>query len=193
MKIGIDVDGVILDYERVLKTYSELYDFIELKKDGIVNRNEPYFQTRYNWSDEEKNNFIDKYFIKLTKQTNLVPGAKEVISMLQHDGYEFVIISARGGTVEGMQDAAMEIFKKEGLVFDKYYWKQSDKLEAAKKENVDYMIDDTYNVCKKMSENGIRTIYFRDKEMRKLEEGEMLKEVSNWGEIYRYIKNMENK
>ena len=29
MKIGIDIDGVILDYERVLKTYGDLYDFIE--------------------------------------------------------------------------------------------------------------------------------------------------------------------
>ena len=32
MKIGIDIDGVILDYERVLKTYGDLYDFIELKR-----------------------------------------------------------------------------------------------------------------------------------------------------------------
>ena len=36
MKIGIDVDGVILDYERVLKTYGDL----ELKTGGIINRNE---------------------------------------------------------------------------------------------------------------------------------------------------------
>ena len=34
MKIGIDIDGVILDYQRVLNTYGDLYDFIELKKDG---------------------------------------------------------------------------------------------------------------------------------------------------------------
>ena len=44
MKIGIDIDGVILDYERVLKTYGDLYDFIELKKYGIVNRNEQYLK-----------------------------------------------------------------------------------------------------------------------------------------------------
>ena len=37
MKIGIDIDGVILDYERVLKTYGDIYDFVELKKDGLVN------------------------------------------------------------------------------------------------------------------------------------------------------------
>ena len=29
----------------------------------------------------------------------------------------------------------------------------------------------------------------RDKEMKKLEQNEYLKEVSNWGEIYRYIKH----
>ena len=39
MKIGLDIDGVILDYERVLKTYGDLYDFIELKKDGIIKTN----------------------------------------------------------------------------------------------------------------------------------------------------------
>ena len=32
------------------------------------------------------------------------------------------------------------------------------------------MIDDSYDVCKKLSENGIKSIYFRDKEMKKLEQ-----------------------
>ena len=46
------------------------------------------------------------------------------------------------------------------------------------------MIDDSYDVCKRLSENGIKSIYFRDKEMKKLEQNEYLREVSNWGEIY---------
>lgn len=142
--LGIDIDGVILDYERVLKTYGELYDFIELKKNGIINRNEHYLRNRYDWTDEERMKFVNKYFLKLSKQTPLIPGAKDVIDMLQ-------------------------------------------------KENIDFMIDDSYDVCKKLSENEIRTIYFRDKEMKKLEQNEYLKEVSNWGEIYRYIKEMETK
>ena len=60
----VDIDGVILDYERVLKTYGDLYDFIELKKDGIINRNEHYLRNRYDWTDEERMNFINKYFYK---------------------------------------------------------------------------------------------------------------------------------
>ena len=130
MRIGIDIDGVILDYERVLKTYGDLYDFIELKKDGIININEHYLRNRYDWTDEERMNFINKYFLKLSKQTPLIPGAKDVIDMLQKEGNELIIISARGGMIE---------------------------------------------------------------EMKVLEQNENLKEVSNWGEIYRYIKEMQSK
>ena len=193
MKIGIDIDGVILDYERVLKTYGDLYDFIELKKDGIINRNEHYLRNRYDWTEEERMNFVNKYFLKLSKQTPLIPGAKDVIGMLQKEENELIVISARGGMIEEMKDVAIEKFNEEGISFNKYYWKQDDKLEIAQKENIDFMIDDSYDVCKKLSANGIKTIYFRDKEMKKLEQNEYLKEVSNWGEIYRYIKEMQSK
>ena len=193
MKIGLDIDGVILDYERVLKTYGDLYDFIELNKNGIINRNEHYLRNRYDWTEDERMNFINKYFVELSKQTNLIPGAKDVINMLQKDQNEIIIISARGGMIEEMKDVALEKFKQEGLVFNKYYWKQDDKLDVARKENIDFMIDDSYDVCKKLSSNGVKTIYFRDKEMKKIEPNQYLKEVSNWGEIYRYIKEMERK
>ncbi len=193
MKIGIDIDGVILDYERVLKTYGDLYDFIELKKDGIINRNEHYLRNRYDWTDEERMKFVNKYFLKLSKQTSLIPGAKDGIDMLQKEGNELIIISARGGMIEEMKDVAIEKFNEEGISFNKYHWKQDDKLEVAKKEKIDVMIDDSYDVCKKLSSNGIKTIYFRDKEMKVLEQNENLKEVSNWGEIYRYIKGMQSK
>lgn len=191
MKIGIDIDGVILDYERILKTYGDLYDFIELKKDGIVNRNEHYLRNRYNWTEEERMDFVNRYFLELSKITPLVPGAKTIINKLKKEGNELIIISARGGMIEEMKDVALEKFEEENLTFNKYYWKQEDKLEVAKRENIDVMIDDSYDVCKKLSSNGIRTIYFRDKEMKLLEQNEYLKEVSNWGEIYRYIKNLE--
>ncbi len=188
MKIGIDVDGVILDYERVLKTYGELYDYIELKKGGIINRKEHYLRDRYHWTEAERMNFVNNYFLKLSKQTPLVPGAKDVIKMLQEEGNELIIISARGITLEKMKDFAMQKLQEEEIQFNKYYWKQEDKLHVAQKEKIDIMIDDSYEVCKRLSENKIKTIYFRDKEMKKLEPNEYVKEVSNWGEIYRYIK-----
>ena len=131
--------------------------------------------------------------MELSKQTPLIPGAKDVIDMLQKEGNELIIISARGGMIEEMKNVAIEKFEEEGISFKKYFWKQDDKLEVAQNEKIDVMIDDSYDVCTKLSSNGIKTIYFRDKEMKVLEQNENLKEVSNWGEIYRYIKELQSK
>lgn len=190
MKIGIDVDGVILDYERVLKTYADLYDFLELNKNGVINRNEHYLRKRYQWSNEERMNFFNKYSLELSKKTPLIPGAEFVIKQLQKENNELIVISARGDLIKGMEDIALEKFKEAGLTFDKCYWKQNDKLNILQDEKIDVMIDDSYDICKKLVENKIKTIYFRDKEMKKIEENKYLKEVSNWGEIYRIIKEM---
>ena len=86
--------------------------------------------------------FVNKYFLKLSKKTPLIPGAKDVINMLQKEGNELIVISARGGMIEEMKDVAMEKFKEEKILFNTYYWKQDDKLEVAQKENIDFMIQE---------------------------------------------------
>ena len=190
MKIGIDADGVILDYERVVRAKAEIFDLLELKGNGVVNKEEHHFQKIYNWSETQILDFINKFFMESNKVTPLVAGAKEVINYLKQDGHELIVITARGGFIEEMKDAAEEIFAKNNLTFDKIYWKADDKLSICQKENIDVMIDDYYVICEEISRNKIKTLYFRDKDMKKLQENEYLKEVSNWGEIYRYIKNL---
>ena len=41
-----------------------------------------------------------------------------------------------------------------------------------------------------MMDNYIKTLYFRGMRSWKIEENEYLKEVFNWGEVYRYIKEL---
>lgn len=187
MRIGIDIDGVILDFERTLKTYAELYNYLYLKDGGVKHPEEQYLRDRYEWNNEVRMDFANKYFVKLTKMSSLIPGAKDVIEMLKRDGHELIIISARGGTIKEMRAAAEEIFEREGLSFDEAYWQREDKLETAKEAKIDIMIDDTDKVCRHLSSNKIRCLYFRDKNMKKLEENEYLTEVANWGEVYRII------
>ena len=71
-----------------------------------------------------------------------------------------------------------------------FYWKVEDKLEICKKEKVDIMIDDDWKIIKRLADNEVKTLYFRDTNLMKLEESEYIKEVNNWGEIYRYIKEI---
>ena len=53
MKIGIDIDGVILDFERTMQTYAELYDLLILKKSGKINNNFSYLD-KYDWTIDDR-------------------------------------------------------------------------------------------------------------------------------------------
>ena len=71
MKIGIDLDAVVIDSETTFRTYEEIFDIDILKGDNLVNREEPKFQARYNWTDEQEQAFIEKYFLTVSKQFNV--------------------------------------------------------------------------------------------------------------------------
>lgn len=187
MKIGIDLDGVVIDSETVFRTYEEIYDINQLKGYNLVDRTEPKFQARYNWKTEEQQEFIKNYFMTVSKESPLMAGFIGVYNLLKQEDIEFVVITARGGFIEEMKDDAERLLKSHNIKFDKYYWKQDDKLDICLKENVDFMIDDDHKIIKRLAENGIKTLYFRDTGLKKLEENEYIKEVNNWGDIYRVI------
>lgn len=192
MKIGIDLDGVVFNTEMLWATYAELYDCIELNRNSIVNKGEPRVQEKYNWTSDETNEYLDKY-VDL-KDFDIMPGAKEVIELLKKDGHELVVITARGSlsnSKAGLSIAA-EKLKNEGIEFDRYYWNQKEKLEVCKKEKIDVMIDDNYHICETLSNENISSIYFHSLGRKHIKESLKLVEVSNWGEVYRYIREHSN-
>lgn len=196
LKIGLDLDGVVFDSEATFRTYEEIYD-IELGQNNLVNRSEPKLKKRYNWTKEQQDKF-NKYFLEVSQSSTLMAGFKKVYSLLRKMDIEFIVITARGldsngDILQSMEDDAKRILDENGIVFDKYYWKQSDKLDVCQKENIDIMIDDDYKIVDCISKNGIRTLYFRDTNLKKLDENEYVKEVNNWGDVYRIIYNTINK
>lgn len=192
MKIGIDLDGVVIDSETTFRTYEEIFDIDFLKGNNLVNKEEPKFQARYNWTDKQEEEFIKKYFLTVSKESNLMSGFIGIYNILKKQKHEFVVITARGGFIKEMKDDAIRLLNENNIEFDKYYWKVEDKLEICKKENVDIMIDDDWKIIKRLADNQIKTLYFRDTNLMKLEENEYVKEINNWGEIYRYIRKMQN-
>ena len=96
MKIGIDLDGVIFDSEKLYRVYTELYDMIELGKNSKKDNRELKFQDRFDWTDEEKDNFLDEYQPEIISQANYMPGAKMILKKLKEEGNDLYIITARG-------------------------------------------------------------------------------------------------
>lgn len=76
MKIGIDLDGVVIDSATTFRTYEEIFDIDTLKGNNLINREEPKFQARYNWTPEQEKEFIEKYFLEVSKESDLMSGFK---------------------------------------------------------------------------------------------------------------------
>lgn len=188
MKIGIDLDGVVIDTETTFRTYEEIYDLIYLDGKNLVDREEPKHQHRYKWTKEQVDDFVNKFYLKVSSESGLMSGFKFVYSLLRNDPqYEFIVITARGADLKEMKDDAERVLKENNLQFDKYYWSVEDKLEICKLENIDLMIDDDWRIIEKLAKNKIKTLYFRDTNLKKLKENKYITEVNNWGDIYRNI------
>ena len=188
MRIGVDLDGVVFDSETTFRCYEEMFDINILKGNNLIDREEPKFQQRYNWTKDEEKQFINEYFLKVSKESGIMSGFLKVFDALKHQSHEFISITARGGFVKEMKDDAIRLLKENNITFDKYFWHVKDKLQVCQDEKVDIMIDDDWRIVKTLSENKVKCLYFRDTNLKKLEENEYLKEVNNWGDIYRYIK-----
>lgn len=187
MKIGIDVDGTLIDFYERLCCKAELFDFIE-KNNNKIEKNSYLVQDRYIWSKETWNEFCNKYLLKLTDESNLMPGAKEVLELLVEEGHEVILISAGGIEFDEMITLVEDKIKKNNLKISKYYWKATDKLKICKDEKIDIMIDDDPRICENISNNGIKTLYFRNIYGKELQENKSLIEIHNWGNAYRIIK-----
>lgn len=186
--LGIDIDGIILDFEKTMRTFAELYDLLILKKNGVTNPEEFDYLKRYDWNEEERLYFIDNYLIPITMKTNLLPGAKEALEILKMHNYKIIIITARGFLKKETIEIVKSIFKALQIPYDEIYYGVKDKVKVCLELGIKTMIDDNPDICEKLVESNINTIYFRDKN-NKILDYKLLHEVSNWGEICRYLIN----
>ena len=68
------------------------------------------------------------------------------------------------------------------------------RIKGSQSKNIEetfkyYKIEKEKDI-KRLADNEVKTLYFRDTNLMKLEENEYIKEVNNWGEIYRHIKEI---
>ena len=191
MKIGIDLDGVIFDSEKEFRVYSELYDMIDLKQNSKTDNRKLKFQDRFQWSEKQTKDFLKKYHKQIIEESNFIPGVKRILKLLKEDGHSLILITARGGLNKDMIRITEKRLKENGMyIFDKYYWATENKEKVCQKENIDIMIDDFCKNCENIANTKIKTIYLKDAPSYDLEENKYIKVLYNWGEIYRYIKEI---
>jgi uncharacterized HAD superfamily protein len=191
MNIGIDVDGVMQDCENYFRAFAELYDIDYIHK-GVKNTKAPRIQERMAWSDEEFQSFVNGQMLDIMKSAPLMPAVQEVIKRLKKMGHRLVVITARGTFCNEEIGILHKVLKKNKLKFDKVCVNAGKKLDVCLEEKIDYMIDDSSGNVKCLSENGIKCLYYR--RMGTVDvKNENVTQVLNWGEIYRFFWEIENK
>ena len=187
-KLALDLDGVVFDSENLYRVYTEMYDVDVKKGNNIINNSERTFQKRYNWDKSEFSEFYNKYSKIILEKANIMSGAEIVIKKLL-EYFDIIIVTARSD--EEMK-YALEKFEKVNLNSVKIYNNEHKKIDKLLEEKVDYIIDDDSAICVNASNNNIHALYFKNSVSDKLEENEYIKNVNNWGEIYRYLMMNEN-
>ncbi|MCL2413381.1 MAG: hypothetical protein FWC98_04495, partial [Bacteroidales bacterium] len=76
--------------------------------------------------------------------------------------------------------------EKEGFKFDEIFTGKKDKAKCCIEQNIDIMIDDCNRNCAKLADAGIKTLYFRERNVEKIEHKNITM-VDNWMHIYKEL------
>ncbi len=195
MRIGIDIDNVISNFnEMLLETY--LIHDKELRNTGIINPNAKYIRTgMFDWSNEEELSFYKDNIEGIAKKLKAKEKAKEYIDRLHNDGHLIYIITGRDN---GEYSEPYNMTKKwldenniyyDNLILTDAYDIHAKSLECLKND-IDIMIDDSVRICSDLITSGITTILMDTPYNRKIN----IKRVKNWEEFYEFVSSYkENK
>ena len=190
MKIGIDLDGVLFNSEIYFATYGELYD-IKIGGKGKIDPEKMKASRIYGWDEETKKDFIDSCLFEVEENAPLMPYSKEVLQFLHNEGHELIIITSRGLLRSGEIELTKKRLQKENLKFDKEFYAVSDKSEVCEKEKIDLMIEDYCEYIEAIASKNIKCLQFNGPLYRECN-SPYVTVVNNWGEILRYIKNLND-
>lgn len=195
MNIGIDIDGVLTNMERIVTDFATKM-CVEENWNISVNASEYDQDKAFNWTKEQTDKFWNKYLVKYVTETPAREFAKEILEKLQQEGNQIYLITARNE--EGlppeyygkMQELTKQWLKSQNIKYDKLIFAQdTEKLQQCLENNVTVMIEDSPTNIKNISKK-IKTIKFDCKYNQNVN-NENITTAYSWYHIYKIIKEMK--
>lgn len=193
MRIGLDIDNVITDFDALL-----LEEFIKEDKNkrnkGIIN---PYARhiTRdmFDWTEEEVQEFFCNNMERLAKKLELREDAKYYIDKLIAEGHEIYLISHRAYPhyINPFEITKKYLEEKQINYTKLILSKSTDKSPECIKNKIDIMFDDVVSNCLTLRDKGVNVCLMgtRYNQMYKKD----LPIVKGWSELYNKVEDMINK
>lgn len=197
MVIGIDIDDTTVVTVESMVKYGDKYDTEvlnrEAKKDNLGRIKDRYYmKALYGWTEEEKFAFFDMYYKNVLEECYPLPNASEIINRLKQEGNEIIFITARLTNIKNCEteNITKETFRKYNIPYDKLIMNVDDKLKFCKENDVEVFIEDSYETCKNLQENGIKAYLMTTKMNRNIVD-DKIERVSSWDEVYEKIINLK--
>ena len=190
MKIGIDIDNVISNFNDALLNEYLLHDK-ELRNSGIVSKNAEYIREgMFDWNEDEEISFYKNNIERIAKKLEVIAGAKEYIYKLHEDGHFIYIITGRdNGEYTEPYNMTKEWLDNNNIYYDDLIltdaYDKHAKTEKCLEYNIDIMIDDSIRICSDCIKNGITTILMDTLYNRYSN----IQRVKSWKEFYGYVSN----
>lgn len=195
MRIGLDIDNVISNFDDILlKEY--LNHDKELRNTGIINENASNMRKgMFDWSKEEDFEFYHNNVERIAKSLRPLSNAPKFIQKLKEEGNEIYIISGRdNGEYTNPREMTEKWLASYHIPYDQLILTDAYDKQAKSKEcihhNIDIMIDDSVSICQNLKENGIK-VWLMSKRFNQHADG--FERVSSWREIYAKISSMYKK
>lgn len=199
MNIGIDIDDTIVDTITPIIKYGNMYnhDVFGVKEEKGTTGLSPtshYLEYIFGWAEGTKFEFFDKYYEQVIKECKIRRNASEILRKLKDEGHTINFITARFNSNEvcDTEGITRETLKKYKIPYDNLVMHTQKKIDACKNLNIDVFIDDSYDQCKNLQNNGIKSFVITTKMNNKLKFDDV-KRVSSWNEIYNSIQQLCNK
>lgn len=188
MRIGIDIDNVISNFDTVLFDEFLKHDK-ELRNIGVVNPNLYITNGMFDWTLEELDCFYQANIERIAQNLDVIDEAKEMIQRLKDGGNTIIIITSRdNGDYTHPYEMTYEWLNKKGIVFDELILVHTplEKVEVVQDKSIDIMIDDSIKVCVGLIKVGIPAILMDTPYNRNID----VLRAKDWKEIYEYIKKL---
>lgn len=194
MRIGIDIDGVLTDFEKWQLEVGSKF-FVKYNK-NIVNPDGYDSDTVFNVTKEMDSEFWHDYLYDYAKNEPARKFAGEVIDKLKNKGYKIYIITARYLTDRNddlgkeMRNIVIEWLKENSINYDKIIFSPEDKFEICKENNISIMIEDKAENINNISK--IIPVVCFNASYNKVCNGKNIFRAYTWYDVYYQIINIIN-
>ncbi len=161
MKIGIDLDGTLTDFNSYIISCGKKYGKKHFNNSKLINKNAYEISDIFNWNENEVKEF--KEYIRTELRMKIKPrkNASRFLKFLHKNNFQIYIVTSRKESdLENCINNTKLWLSNNHLYYDKLLIGNSDKLSECKKNNIDIFIDDKIKHCQRCINNNIETYIF---------------------------------